>query len=318
MINKKIEETIQETVKKESIASETLNSTFENAQKQINKIVLSLESNKDSFDHIAFKNDLTDYLNTYHRILYSEISIIIFRFYQNNENGNVDNIIQNLTSLANGISLADGMSEYEKTVLKLLDHVLLANNQYSELATTEDIVKPIIEKSTDDFNKSLNYQKKRLNSLDRNFKGEIEKQKNDLLTQMISIVSIFVGIAFVMFGGMSLLNSLFDFSGMQSVPVNELLCLGSLIGIVIIAAIYAFMIFILRLTGKKIKGMSLLNVTVFVVIGVLVVACFLTYCEWKSNKDSVSENPADQQTTEITETVPEQSQLVNINIYELR
>ena len=40
MINKKIEETIQETVKKESIASETLNSTFENAQKQINKIVL--------------------------------------------------------------------------------------------------------------------------------------------------------------------------------------------------------------------------------------------------------------------------------------
>ena len=135
---------------------------------------------------------------------------------------------------------------------------------------------------------------------------------------MKSIVSIFDGIAFVMFVGMSLLNSLFDFSGMQSVPVNELLCLGSLIGIVIIAAIYAFMIFILRLTGKKIKGMSLLNVTVFVVIGVLVVACFLTYCEWKSNKDSVSENPADQQTTEITETVPEQSQPVNINIYELR
>ena len=53
-----------------------------------------------------------------------------------------------------------------------------------------------------------------------------------------------------MFGGMSLLNNLFDYSEMKSIPLLEMICGGSLIGIVMITVIYAFIVFVLRLTGK--------------------------------------------------------------------
>lgn len=59
-----------------------------------------------------------------------------------------------------------------------------------------------------------------------------------------------MAISFVMFGGMSLLNNLFDYSEMKSIPLLEMICGGSLIGIIMITVIYAFIVFVLRLTGK--------------------------------------------------------------------
>lgn len=294
------------------------NESFETIQIEIRSIIALLKENKNDFNEQEFGSELRKYLNNYHRILYSEVSVMIFEFYQgdtkventsNNEHV-IDNIIYNLTNIANKIDLDNDMSDYDKTVLKLLDHVLLANKQYSNLATTEKTVKPIIESEIKKFEKEheekldrLNDSyKKDLNRLKNSYEKGIEKQKNDLLSQMISIISIFVGIAFVMFGGMSLLNELFDFSNMIAVPVIELLCLGSLIGIIMIAIIYSFMIFILKLTDKNIKGKSLLNVILIIMIGILTFICLLAFSLWLSDSNKQNYQKMDKEESINIET----------------
>ena len=82
-------------------------------------------------------------------------------------------------------------------------------------------------------------------------KKDIEAQKDSLMSQMIAIVAIFVGISFVMFGGMSLINDLFTHVDGQPVPLVELICLGCLIGIVMIVVMYCFIMFILSITRNK-------------------------------------------------------------------
>lgn len=85
------------------------------------------------------------------------------------------------------------------------------------------------------------------------FKQDFAKQSakleatvlKDATTQMIAITSIFVGIAFVMFGGLTLINDLFEYKEATPVPMIELICLGSLVGIIMIVVMYCFILFML-------------------------------------------------------------------------
>ena len=271
------------------------------------------------FEIVSFLEKLDNYLNNNHRLLYSEFTNRIINYNEKNDQkvgiiiSNLENCIEYSMNRENDVS-----EDIKKALIKLWDHANLASNQYNYFMTTDDMfinkVEPIIAPAMNELKTEVKNAEEKLEKSS----NEVKDIKSKLISDIIAMISIFVGIAFVMFGGMSLLNSLFDFSGMQSIPVNELLCLGSLIGIVIIAAIYAFMIFILRLTNKDIKGKSLLNKVLIFTIVVLIGICGYTYFKWEPNTNNVNENPVDQQITEITETVPEQSQPVNINIYELR
>lgn len=100
-------------------------------------------------------------------------------------------------------------------------------------------------------NNSISSQTKKINDLKNSVKKDIEAQKDSLMSQMIAIVAIFVGISFVMFGGMSLINDLFTHVDGQPVPLVELICLGCLIGIVMIVVMYCFIMFILSITRNK-------------------------------------------------------------------
>ena len=53
-----------------------------------------------------------------------------------------------------------------------------------------------------------------------------------------------------MFGGMSLLNNLFDYSRLKEFPLVQMIACGSLMGIICIVMLYIFFIFILRITDK--------------------------------------------------------------------
>lgn len=255
--------------------------TFEKAQQEMNEIFQLFTLNKVAFnqDKEGIKQRLEKYLNTYHRILYSTISVSIFEL----DNELKDNVIQNLTSLANSIDLSEEMKEIDKVILKLLDHILLANNQLSTLEVTEEKVKPIVDQSIKSLNITIRKQTSKINTLKNDVKKDIDAQKDGLLSQMIAIVSIFVAISFVMFGGMSLLNGLFDFSEMSYVPVSELLCLGAMFGIIMLAIIYAFMYFVLRITEKEIKRHKFFNIAVIVIIIILLLICFCTFDYWEKS-----------------------------------
>lgn len=239
---------------------------------------------------IAIKN-IDEYLTKHGRYLYSEITIFVIKLLQNKQDVLLSYLISNLDiCLSFCLEEKNNINkDMQKNVLKLWDHVNLANNQYTSFYQEESKLREKLYPDLDDKLNNIHikqlqldrkYQKttKNIRGLTRSFNNKRES----LVSEMISMISIFVGIAFVMFGGMTLLNNLFDFSNMTFVPVTELLCLGSLVGIIMISIIYAFMIFILRVTSKyeKIKGKSLLNGILLTMLLVLSLICMITFYFW--------------------------------------
>ena len=110
-------------------------------------------------------------------------------------------------------------------------------------------------------------------------------------TQLISIVSIFVAISFVMFGGMSLLNNLFDYSRLERIPLIEMLCGGSLIGLIIVAVMYGFILLVLKLTkhetrvGNNARYSCVVNLTTIILAVILVGTFFLWFDNFHSLND---------------------------------
>ena len=206
-----------------------------------------------------FETKLENYLSKYKRLLYSEISVFIYSILDQNESKS-SNFLENIDNSLSSALAKDSVVENNTTkiILKLWDHVNLAYKQYSELKLNDksfqERINPVIE--------------------------DINETKKNIFTQLISIVSIFVAIAFVMFGGMSLINGLFDFSNMDSIPIVELAFLGSLIGIVMVSVMYAFIIFAIRLSIREFRGKSPFRKTYILSITALMCICIFTFSWW--------------------------------------
>lgn len=150
---------------------------------------------------------------------------------------------------------------------------------YQEIATKTDYsnLQKNIEKSEKNV-KTLSINIKETQEQIAHMKTDIMKE---MLTQLISVVAIFVGIAFVMFGGMSLLNDLFDFSNMKVVPLTEIICLGSLFGLIIIYVIYAFIIFVYKITKvENISKQNTLDKRIIIISIVLIFIFSISFCIW--------------------------------------
>lgn len=233
---------------------------YECAEKEMDNIIQLLVLNKNVFDESLFRESLEKYLEKYHRILYSSFSNKVLEW-SKTENNYTDNAIVNLSSMVNNIDV-NNFEKSDTILLKMLDHIQLAIYQVEMMELSDKKIEPYLNKSVSAFDKKISDQVKEvndsissqadeMNNLKNSVKKDIENQKDSLLSQMISIVGIFVGIAFVMFGGMSLINDLFTIPKNGKLPVIELLCLGSLIGIIMIIVMYCFIMFILTITNSK-------------------------------------------------------------------
>lgn len=287
-------EKIKESLENNQGISVEENNMVDEAQKDLNTIIQLLTLNTISFDNELFKSKLKEYINKYHRILYSTISTIIFGLHNNSKDESIDNCIQNLTSLANGIHTGEAMLEEDKIIFKLLDHVLLANQQISSLEITEEKVNPYIQKSIEKIKDIINKEKENINkdikvtvnnekeNITKDINTKIKENTEPIASQMISIVSIFVGIAFVMFGGLTLMNGLFHFDGSKRVPLIELICLASLVGIIMIVIMYSFIMFVLRIIGKYDSENSRVYIEVIKtacrILAIVSFAAFILWC----------------------------------------
>ena len=252
-INEKINELNNEI-------NEHIDNLYEHAEKDMDNIIQLLILNKTVFDENSFRESLKKYLEKYHRILYSSFSNKVFEW-SKTENNYTDNAIVNLSSTVNKIEI-NNFEKEDSILLKMLDHIQLAIHQVEMMELSDNKIEPYLSKSVSAFDKkitdqvkevnnSISSQTKKINDLKNSVKKDIEAQKDSLMSQMIAIVAIFVGISFVMFGGMSLINDLFTHVDGQPVPLVELICLGCLIGIVMIVVMYCFIMFILSITRNK-------------------------------------------------------------------
>lgn len=214
---------------------------------EMRKILIELSKDKDDFHIIDIQTLIKQYRDKYGRLLYSEITSYSYELSES-DSEKYARFLSNIERLLESYVNKDQKCENEDTklVIKIWDHVNLANSQFTKLKLSDEFIseqfaikiKPILDES-ETTKEELEKTKK-----------DLDSSKKELYSQLISIVSIFVAISFVMFGGMSLMNNLFDYSALKRIPLLEMLCAGSLIGIVMIFAIYAFIVFILRITGK--------------------------------------------------------------------
>ncbi|WP_279006096.1 hypothetical protein [Thomasclavelia cocleata] len=256
------------------------------------ELIERLKKPTKNFNIKLFIDELDKYLISNKRLLYSEFtSIIIGLNSTENSDQNIGIIITNLENcISYSVEEDKNVSKsIQKTLIKLWDHANLASNQYNYFMTTDDAflekVKPILDSKITD----LKNEYESLSDEVKNAKTELEcatdnakNIKNKITSDVIAMISMFVGIAFVMFGGMTLLNNLFDFSGMETIPLMELVCLGSLMGIIMIVIIYAFIIFVLKLTEKDIKNSQLINWVLIVFLSVLVFIFVITLSIWNN------------------------------------
>lgn len=195
--------------------------------------------------------ELYDYIYDYSRFLYSDISTMIYEINKvQNADEKSDSIMYNIyrllrysdtlneTDFKKALEQHGAKHEYSEQVFhqtkasvsKLYDHVNLANNQYSIFQVTEEQFKQRV-------------------------KHELEGYKNDVLkeiySQLITIVSIFTALAFIVFGSIGSLDTMFH--DIRTTPVLKLILCSCIWSIGLLNLIFVFLFCIGKMTNLTFK-----------------------------------------------------------------
>ena len=188
-------------------------------------------------------NILKKYIEEHDRLLYTVLSDAIYESFIKNEKkedlilGNIDYLLDLCNNDIKESSTSTSKSELEnkkyvrKVALKIKDHTNLAIRQYRTLKQTDDEYKI-------KFNEQIG-----------SFK---EKLTQDITSQLITLVGIFTAIAFVVFGGISSLGSIF--SDINKKSIIKLIISSSIWGIAMFNLIFGFLLGISKMTGLNISS----------------------------------------------------------------
>lgn len=270
--------------------------SIEKTKKNLHNLLEKLTENSKSFSPETFIDELNEYIDSDKRLLYSEITLKVNELYEKDDE-KLTTLMSNLDKLYEyqfdkALSEDEARNEkLKKVIIKLWDHVNLANVQIVKLKMSDKEFQKRIDPTIKEIDKSkCEFEKSKEDLI-----AEIDNTKKDIYAQLISIVSIFVAISFVMFGGMSLLNNLFDYSGLNRIPLLEMLCGGSLIGLIIVAVMYAFMMLVLKITNHEIGNgrntlyKSIVSFASKALLGIFVVTFFMWLANFHTSNDFVNE-----------------------------
>ena len=186
---------------------------------------------------------LKTYIKKYDRLLYTVLSDAIYESFIKNEEkedfilGNIDYLLDLCNNDIEESSTSSNKNELKnkkyvrKVALKIKDHTNLAIRQYRTLKQTDDEYKKKFSEQIGDFK---------------------EKLTQDITSQLITLVGIFTAIAFVVFGGISSLGSIF--SDINKKSIIKLIISSSIWGIAMFNLIFGFLLGISKMTGLNISS----------------------------------------------------------------
>ena len=209
---------------------------------EIAKLCNELSTESQYFDEIQFFENLINYIKTYTRLLYSEISNYIFNINDNAKFSTFENNLLKVVNYVYGSSLDDlyqrfksyshfHIRETKNAVEKFWDHANLAKRQYSQLKQSKDEFKDRFVENIADF------------------KQEFTKEMN---AQLISLVGLFTAMSFLVFGGINSLDNIFG--GAKDIEIIKIMIIGTIWGLCIQNLVFVFMFFISKLTKLSIKS----------------------------------------------------------------
>ena len=195
------------------------NKDIQDAKKSQRNLYDQLKS--ESFDFVRWITDFNDFACNHKRFMYTFLSSDIL---QEQNDDTVSLIIQNLTTITNKVSKKESLdagyklksadkrkqiinlpSEQYRLIMKLYDHCNLANVQRCAYKQTKEDIKNITDES---------------------FDIKFHSYEKDITSQLIGLVSIFTALSFVIFGGISVLDSLM--SSIKTLPVLKVIFIGDL------------------------------------------------------------------------------------------
>lgn len=241
-----------------------------NAQRSLYK---KLTVKSTDFDFISWMNDFNAFSKEYDRFLYSQISSEILR--ETSEDtvtfvmGNVKTVIERIkmdSSKQDDYPVSE--NELDKAVMtvtqrnyklliKLYDHCNLANTQRAVYNQTKQDISHLT---------------------DETIKQKVGEYENSITTQLISLVSIFTALSFVIFGGISVLDNLLQ--NVRVLPVIKILFIGDLWFICMVNLFIIFTKFICLITGRNFNFKSYSWILNAIFIVVLVIILFLGKCNY--------------------------------------
>lgn len=221
---------------------------YDEMQKQMKKICELIFHYDGEFNKKEFYMAVCEYIDKNDRLLYKTISNYVYSVCDMPLNGvQIDEIQKNLVDSVEYVMSYDedqlnedtknkyGKNIHEKArkvVIKIQDHVDLAIQQHNSLKETDEEYK-------------------------RKFQKEFKETKDvitrEMSNQLVTLVGIFTAIAFVVFGGISSLDNIFQ-AGMYNIPLLRLMIIGVIWGLCMTDLVYIFLFCVGKITKLSIKS----------------------------------------------------------------
>lgn len=229
--------------------------TTQEMVERVNKYCYSLFDDSNEFNRVSVFDDILDYIENYDRILYAPISNTIYACYDEHDVKEAEKMIGTMNSNIEAVVAYTRSQEFEerknnaknkalyddarKAILKIWDHANLAQQQYSVLKQTDE------------------EYKKKFNSSIEPIKDNIAK---DLNAQLLTMVSIFTALAFLIFGGISSLDNILS---NPELPLLKLMIIGGVWGLCILNLVFVFLFCVGKMTKLNLKSTEDKDATIF-------------------------------------------------------
>jgi len=242
------------------------------------------------FSPKEFFREIHSYITKNDRLIYTNITNFIFCLEDEQRwstfQTNLDNVINYVYSSQFPIDFPESEAKKPKqnlylrtirTILKIWDHANLARRQYLSFKVTDNEYSKIVQEK---------------------MKDAETKMTKEMNMQLISMVSIFTALSFLIFGGISSLDNIF--LGVRDIPVTKLLIVGVLWCFCIMNLVFVFMFFISKMTGLGITSTQDVNANLvqkyplvwwsnFILILILACSCWSYYIKREGFSSKVYE-----------------------------
>lgn len=175
------------------------------------------------------------YIRTHKRWYYSDISNFLFA----SDDEKVGSFMSNLESLQTYAYEMQSSKEAKQQVImidKLWDHANLAQRQIAAFSKKDADI---------DIH------------LDEKINSKMGALERELSKELISLISLFTALSFVIFGGISSLDNIFE--GARSFPIMQVLVIGCVWGLCILNLVFVFVFFVSKLTRLPIASTDRVN-----------------------------------------------------------
>lgn len=250
----------------DSTSESLLQSEMQKMQDEIVGIFRCLLPNADEFDEKSAYNALYKYIDSKKRILYSPLSNIIYDYFtekKSDEAGTINSNVEKLVDHAENEYKAitptsankDTIENTYKACIKIWDHVNLAQQQYHTLKQSDAEYKEKFQANIADYK---------------------QKMTEELNSQLLTLVSIFTALAFLVFGGITSLDNIFSTTG---IPLLKILIICTLWSLGLLNLIFIFLYCVSKMTALKFRSTDYPQATIYqkypVVWWTNLVLCFL-------------------------------------------